>query len=236
MKRKSKTFHAYFLILVTGLFFAAIGLIINLPPIIANEKMQRILETGIDGTGYNVEMHDGGLEINDVPYFYLTFDYVDAEGVERSGKTSTTYTQAEASQAVMRRKIDIIYNDKGAVEKSFDKVAANKPHKITLLIFTGVGALAAVFGVYGFFRKGVRTPSVAANGVNGYGTVAASETDVDKNGAPRFRLKISFLNQRGESVTGETEWTGDYAEVSGLNPGDGVKIKYYGKKVRIEKE
>lgn len=235
MKGKKRVNFINVLLIAAGLLFAVMGLAFNLPEIIENGKRQKIFETGAEGVGLNLEYHSGGVEVNEVPYFYIAFDYFDENGVKHSGRTSSSYTETEAARTVSRGALAIIYNDKGAVEKTFDKASANKPHKILLLVFCGAGVLVAAFGVYGIFRYGKNPATVEANGVSTLGRVEETETDVDKNGQPRFRVKVSFLNQRGESVNGVTEWTEDYSLVAGVKAGDELPVKYYGKKVIIER-
>ena len=129
MKGKSDSKLVKLFMAVIGLAFVIVGLAINLPEIIENGKRQKIADTGTEGVGYHVYMHESGVKIDDEELFYLTFSYVDGEGIERSGRTSSSYDQAHAAEAVRRGRIDIIYNDRGAVEKS-PSVAAQMAYMI----------------------------------------------------------------------------------------------------------
>jgi hypothetical protein len=68
-------------------------------------------------------------------------------------ETAVTFTQVEAYNAVMKKKMKIKYNEKGAIDLNFDKKLANSQHKTNFLITLGISLFVASIGVSRYFKK-----------------------------------------------------------------------------------
>lgn len=221
-----------YIFLAAGLLFFILGLVISLPDFHSNAVRRRIAEEGKSGEGFNLELHDGGLTVNDVSYFYLTFDYYDGDEL-KSGKTSTAYTAVEASNIVARGSLDIRYDDRGAVQADFDRGAANRRTGIFFAVFCGLGLIFIVVGGMSVIRGHKRSASVYSHGTEATGLIVGLGNCVSVNGSKLYSVKVSYTNMRGEYTEGETDTIYPPEEAHSFAEGSEVRIKYYGKSVAI---
>lgn len=132
----------------------AVGLITFIPQVVKNNVRQKILETGVEGIGYNVEINEKSLvNKNDQIYCSVVFKYVDANGREQTAETAVTFTQVEAYNVVMKKKMKIKYNEKGAIDVNFDKELAISQQKMEFLITLGISVFIAGIGASRYFKK-----------------------------------------------------------------------------------
>ena len=220
--------------MVVGFLFLALGVGICVPKLIANARYQNILETGREGVGYNVRMHDSGMSINEEPRFYLTFDYYDdVSATQKSGKTSDAYTEIEAYNLVYAGKLPIIYSENGAIQANFDKKAADRPVYTLLLAFGGMGGFVFVFFGIKFFNIKSKDVSIKLRGVETTGAVIGyTGGKLVVNGVKMYSLSVAFDNQRGEFVEGKTSENYDLPTAENYK-NKKVKIMYYGENVEI---
>ena len=224
---------AALIVLAVALGFGAIGLIATLPTIIFNGNRQKVLELGgAAARAYNIKMFEATTFLNE-EYYYLTYEYDDEELYHHKGKTAASYTQEEAIKIVYSGSLEIIYNEKGSVEKGFDKVAANRSPKIVLLILLGVAVAAGGLGVGMLARSPKPSALVARFGVETDGTVIGTVTDVKVQGKSFYSVKVSYKNQRGEYADGQTEYVYESEDAARFSKGRTVRIKYYGPSVVI---
>ena len=94
---------------------------------------------------------------NEQTYCSLIFNYVDANGEERTAETAVMFTQVEAYNAVMKKKMKIKYNEKGAIDVNFDKELAISQHKTNFLIMLLISVFVAGIGVSRYFKKREKT-------------------------------------------------------------------------------
>ncbi len=214
-----------------GIIFAVVGISFTGEFAKANE-MQQIHDTGADGLGYNVQMFSGGVRIENESYFYLTFNYIDGNGVEKSGKTATTYTQSQAANLVMQNKIEIVFNENGAVDKAFDKDQATKMNKIMVAVFCGI-AVVFVFAGGMLFMRAPRNASVMQHGVETQAIVEDVVGGVSINGVEYYKVKLSYTNERGEHQIGSTAHDYTFDKINNYPIGKSVRIKYRGKSAVI---
>ena len=238
MKKKSSKIPnrnvVFWLFFVAGLIFVTLGLVFSIPKINENAKMQKILETGKEGIGYKLEYHDSGMSSNNVRYYYLSFYYYDEDlAKECVGKTSNTYTLTEAANAVYKGSLEILYNENGAVQKNFDKVAANKPYKSMLLIFVVIGFAVACVGGVNLFNSTKKKILIDVSGNDGEGSVMGSKSVLKVNDIPYYYIEVGFKNQRKEFIEGKTDSVYTIYDLEKYKVGSKVKIKYYGSNVKI---
>ena len=216
-----------------GLVLVGVGLFVALPIMSGNSKAAEIALNGTVGEDVNVKMYDGNVRVNSESLYYLTFTYVDQSGVTRQGKTRTTYSALEASRAVLAGKLEIRYNQNGAINADFDEVEANKGPKIVLLVFGFVGAFLVAISLFG----GMATRGKAVierDGVDASGVVEGIVGGLSVMGIEYFAVKVGYTNQRGEYVVGKTEHSYKSDIHERLFVGDSVDIRYYGKSVLIK--
>lgn len=214
-----------------ALIFVLVALIGFVPKLVQNAQNEKIAETGTASVGTQLEYH-AGPTMENVQYFYLTFSYYDSNGVKREGKTSATYTELEVIRALHEKKISIRFNEKGAINADFDRKEADKFPKTMALVFVGIGAFLAVVSVATVLTK-KSVASVEKHGVQTVGTVKGFLGGMRVGKEERFLVRVTFENQRGETVDGNTEF--DYTKDvhSTFRKGDRVLIKYYGTSVII---
>ena len=232
MAKANRPKKVYIIFFVIAAIFLGVSLAISLPMILDNEKFQGILEEGTDTVGYNLQMHDAHLTVNEVNYFYLTFNYYDGSA-ERQGKTSKSFTQSQAADAVMKGSIDVRFNEDGAVEATFDKVAANKPPKLLLLVFGGISLVLIGVGVAGVIKSPRNDNVIEQRGIETDGIIEKVSGGLSVGTTQYYTVKVSFLNERGEYIIGATGYRYTAEQANAFSVGDKVKIKYYGKSVKI---
>lgn len=232
MEIKKEGKRKYFLPITLGVLVIAIAMAIFIPTIVKNNKRQAILESGEEGVGYNLEMQTASFTLGSESTCYLTFKYYDGKE-EKSGETSVSYTQSECAAIVFEGSLDIIFNEDGAVQSTFDIDLENKTPTTSLIILYIVGIALALVGVAGIFKGNSRPVDIDRYGVECYGVVESVSDKIFENGEELYSVKVSYETERGEAVVGNTGYNYTLSQTEKFPVGKRIKIKYHGKNVKI---
>ena len=211
--------------------FVLIALIGFVPKLVENAQNEKIARTGTRTFGYNLEYHAAHV-IDNEQYFYITFNYLDGSGKKQSDKTSATYTELEAVKIVMSNSLKVTYTAKGAINSDFNREKADKFPRTMALVFAGIGVFLAGVSAVTVFRK-KSAPTVLKHGVLGEGEVKGIVGGMHVGGKEYFLVRVTYQNQRGEVVNGNTEYDYEKDVYQTYRKGDRVAIKYYGTSVVI---
>lgn len=216
------------MIAVLFVFIALIGFV---PKLVKNAQYEKIARTGVATIARDVEYHPGHV-LDNVQYFYLTFTYYDSNGEKRTGQTPATYTENEAANIVLSGKLKVAFNAKGAVNADFNRKEADKFPKTMAFVFVGIGVFLACVSVFTSVTK-KSVASVDKHGVQTVGTVKGILGGTNMGEKEYFLVRVTFENQRGEEVVGNTEFEYEKDVYKTYRKGDKVSIKYYGTSVKI---
>lgn len=222
----------YLLCTFVGLLFVVISLVVTVPAISENNKLDKIARTGTKATAYNLQIVDTGLTINDVHYYYLTFDYEAGLGV-RDGRTSANFTYDEALRIQNDGALEIRYTYEGTVEEGFDGGKANKKYYWIIIICSLIGLAVAGFGIFKVTSTVKSAVDIKKYGLETHALSLNYKEDSEVNDIKYYRIEASYTNQRGEYVEGKTDEVYTLAQVKELVKNQNAQIRYYGNRFEL---
>jgi len=126
--------------LLIGIPFFAAGILMLLFGVLPDMERISIRQNGTPGVGEFVAA-SSNVTKNEVPYYKIKFQYTDGAGNQKTDTTSSAYTKAEALAIEQNGKLDIIFNEKGAVQANFEFDFGFYMLIVMSLLFGGVGAI-----------------------------------------------------------------------------------------------
>ena len=225
----------YVIFFLFGVFFLAIGLIVSVPSLNENAKLDRIAKTGTAAVAFNLQKRETGLTVNDVEYYYIEFEY-EAGLRTKTGKTSSSFTESEANEIVSAGTLNIRYTYEGTVEENFDVKKANKPFFVVMSICCAVGGVIIVVCVIRIIFSTKSSINISKHGVETRAYEIYYKSNESVNDVKYYRLYASYTNQRGEYVEGKTQKSYTLEQAEELVKNKTPLIRYYGETFEIVPE
>jgi hypothetical protein len=187
--------------LLLGIPFFAAGVLIFLFGVMPDMERSSIHQNGTPGVGEFI-VATTNVTKNDVPYYKIKFQYTDGTGNQKTDSTSSAYTEAEVLAITQEGKLDIKYNEKGAVQADFGFDGVFYMLIVMSLLFGGLGAIFLALFMLGLIKSG----KLKNEGSDVVAKFVSCASNVVINNEKRYYIEVAYRDPNtGKVQTAKTD-------------------------------
>lgn len=194
-------------------------------------KYQGILANGVSTEAtIIVGSYSSNVEVNDVDYYSIEFEFSDEDGQKHRGRTSPAFTYYEIKQLESAGTIIIKYdpNTFEAIEATYSLSAGGNSGTIIIFsIFTVIDLI--LWGVtIAMIVKEIKKKKIAKDGHEYTAAFVSCAVGVTVNGVPHYYISYSWTDHNGNFREGKSGSDYTYREAKAFEMSQNFQIKATG--------